>query len=58
MERYTLTIHIGCTITLSLFTAMVAQFADSTNKVGQGFAVFFLFAFVGFYGGSIDAVSW
>ena len=37
---------------------MVARFADSTNKAGQGVAVFFLFSFVGFYGGCIDAVSW
>ncbi|KAK5165368.1 uncharacterized protein LTR77_008897 [Saxophila tyrrhenica] len=49
---------VGCIITLSLFTAMVAEFAESENKVGQGFAVFFLFAFVGFYGGCVDAVSW
>ncbi|KAK3713671.1 hypothetical protein LTR37_008365 [Vermiconidia calcicola] len=49
---------IGCTVCLCLFMAMVAEFATSGNKVGQGFAVFFLFSFVGFYGGCVDAVSW
>lgn len=43
---------------LSCFTALVAEFASTSNKVGQGFAVFFLFAFVTFYGSCVDAVSW
>jgi hypothetical protein len=37
---------------------MVARFAGTDNKTGQGVAVFFLFSFVGFYGGCVDAVSW
>ena len=52
------TSQIGCIVMLSLFTAMVARFAGTENTIGQGFAVFFLFAFVGFYGGCVDAVSW
>lgn len=43
---------------LACFTALVAEFAPTSNKVGQGFAVFFLFAFVTFYGSCVDAVSW
>jgi MFS family permease len=43
---------------LSCFTALVAEFAGTDNKVGQGFAVFFLFAFVTCYGSCVDVVSW
>ena len=43
---------------LTCFAALVADFAGSTNKVGQGFAVFLLFAFVTFYGSCVDVVSW
>lgn len=43
---------------LACFTALVAEFATTSNKIGQGFAVFFLFAFVTFYGSCVDVVSW
>lgn len=49
---------IGCSLSLCGFSAMVAQFAGSANKVGNGFGVFFLYLFVTFYGGSLDASSY
>ena len=45
-------------ICLSLVTAMVASFAGTTNKVGNGFGVLFVFCFIAFYGGGIDVVSY
>lgn len=47
----------GCLIALSLETAMVAKFGGTTNKVGEGFGVLFLFIFVVFYAGCLDACS-
>lgn len=49
---------IGCSLSLCGFTAMVANFVGTTNKVGNGFGVFFLYLFVFFYGGSMDASSY
>ncbi|KAJ5465930.1 general substrate transporter [Penicillium desertorum] len=49
---------IGCSLALSGFTAMVAEFGGTMNKVGNGFGVFFLYLFVTFYGGSLDASSY
>lgn len=37
---------------------MVATFSGTTNRIGNGFGVFFLFLFVFFYGGSMDATSY
>ncbi|KAH0837179.1 hypothetical protein AYO21_08164 [Fonsecaea monophora] len=48
----------GCACSLICFTAMVATFGGTTNQVGNGFGVFFLFLFVFFYGGSMDATSY
>jgi hypothetical protein len=39
---------------MSVETALVARFAGSDNKVGNGFAVLFLFLFVAFYAACID----
>ncbi|KIW78865.1 hypothetical protein Z517_08704 [Fonsecaea pedrosoi CBS 271.37] len=47
----------GCLVMLSCTTAMIACFAGTDNKVGNGFGVFFIFALVGFYGSCIDANS-
>lgn len=49
---------IGCSLSLCGFTAMVAEFVGTSNKVGNGFGVFFLYLFVFFYGGSMDASSY
>lgn len=56
--RIMLTGLIGCSLSLSGFAAMVAQFAGSPNKLGNGFGVFFLYLFVTFYGGTLDASSY
>ncbi|CAH0028729.1 unnamed protein product [Clonostachys rhizophaga] len=48
----------GCAIALSCFTAMVAEFGGTSNRVGNGFGVFFLFLFVFFYGATMDATSY
>src|ERR1700761_7779273 len=37
---------------------MVATFGGTENRVGNGFGVFFLFLFVFFYGGTMDATSY
>ncbi|KAM5344573.1 hypothetical protein ACJ41O_013108 [Fusarium nematophilum] len=37
---------------------MVAEFVSSTSKVGNSFGVFFLYLFVFFYGGTMDASSY
>ncbi|KAL6250231.1 hypothetical protein RBB50_002532 [Rhinocladiella similis] len=48
----------GCACSLICFTAMVATYGGTTNRVGNGFGVFFLFLFVFFYGGTMDATSY
>lgn len=40
-----------------LYTALVAEFANSTNRVGNGFAILALFLFAVFYG-FLDAASY
>lgn len=47
----------GCLVSLALFTAMVAKYGGSSNKVGEAFGVLFLFIFVTFYAGCLDACS-
>ncbi len=37
---------------------MVATYGGTTNRIGNGFGVFFLFLFVLFYGGTMDATSY
>lgn len=49
---------IGCALSISCETAMVAKYGGTSNSVGNGFGVFFLFLFVTFYGGSMDASSY
>ncbi|RFU33599.1 hypothetical protein B7463_g2768, partial [Scytalidium lignicola] len=48
----------GDLVSLTLFTVMVAKYSGSTNKVGEGFGVFFLFLFVLFYASCLDACSY
>jgi hypothetical protein len=43
---------------LVCFTAMVAKFGGTNNKVGNGFGVLFLYLYVTFYDSCIDAVSY
>lgn len=49
---------ICCSLSLCGFTAMVAQFVGTSNAIGNGFGVFFLYLFVFFYGGTMDASSY
>jgi MFS family permease len=49
---------IGCVGSVICYTAMIAEYSGTTNLVGNGFGVFFLFLFVTFYGGCLDATSY
>ncbi|OAP57937.1 hypothetical protein AYL99_08675 [Fonsecaea erecta] len=49
---------VGCIVVLSVYTALVAEFANSQNRVGNGFAILCLFLFAVFYGGALDASSY
>ncbi|CRG89086.1 Quinate permease [Talaromyces islandicus] len=49
---------IGCIVAVSCEAAMVSQISGTSNKVGSGFGVFFLFLFVTFYGGGLDATTY
>lgn len=51
-------LQIGCACSLTCFTAMVATYGGTDNRVGNGMGVFFLFLFVVFYGGCMDATSY
>ncbi|UPK95564.1 hypothetical protein LCI18_006499 [Fusarium solani-melongenae] len=46
---------IGCSLSLCGFTAMVAELVGTTNKIRNGFGVFFLYLFIFFYGDTMDA---
>jgi hypothetical protein len=43
---------------MSCHAALFATYAGTTNKVGNAFAIVFLFLFVFFYGGSLDATTY
>jgi hypothetical protein len=45
-------------ISVSLESAMIAQFAGTSNNAGLGMGVFFSFWFITFYGGGIDVVGY
>ncbi|KAK6371786.1 hypothetical protein LTS17_008609 [Exophiala oligosperma] len=49
---------IGCGVMMIIETAMVANFAGSSNRAGNAMGVLFLYLFVTFYGGSLDAGSY
>ncbi|KAI1613535.1 general substrate transporter [Exophiala viscosa] len=50
--------QIGCAISVAGFTACLARYGGTDNKLGNGFGVFFLYLFVTFFGGSMDASSY
>ncbi|KIX06755.1 uncharacterized protein Z518_04731 [Rhinocladiella mackenziei CBS 650.93] len=50
--------QIGCSISVAGFTACLARYGGTDNKIGNGFGVFFLYLFVTFFGGSMDASSY
>lgn len=43
---------------MTVYTALVASYSGTSNKVGQGVAVAFLYLFVTFYASCVDAVSY
>ena len=45
-------------LSVSLETAMIAQYAGTTNTAGLSMGVFFSFCFISFYGGGIDVVGY
>ncbi|KAK5400812.1 hypothetical protein LTR06_011233 [Exophiala xenobiotica] len=48
----------GCVAMLTLFTALSAKYAGTSNKAGQACAVLFLYLFVTFYASCVDATSY
>jgi MFS family permease len=59
-RRFVLTGCIGIIVCLSGEAAMTAQFVQthSSNQVGLGFGVFFIFAYVVFYSSCLDATMY
>jgi MFS family permease len=49
---------IGCGVMMIIETAMVANYAGTANRTGNAMGVLFLFLYVTFYGGSLDAGSY
>ncbi|KAH7921398.1 general substrate transporter [Leucogyrophana mollusca] len=48
----------GCMLSLSLECAMEARFEGTSDRVGNALGVFFVFTFIFFYAGGIDATSY
>jgi hypothetical protein len=40
----------GCLVTTACLAAMIAEYAGTTNQVGNGFGVFFIFLYLAFQG--------
>ncbi|KAK3646212.1 hypothetical protein LTR56_007171 [Elasticomyces elasticus] len=59
-RRFVFTGCIGIIVCLCGEAAMTAQFVekDSTNRIGLGFGVFFIFAYVCFYSSCLDATMY
>ncbi|MCJ1303989.1 hypothetical protein MMC08_006800 [Hypocenomyce scalaris] len=49
---------IGCMLSVTLESVMIARFAGTTNKAGLGMGVFFSFCFISCYGGGLDVVGY
>lgn len=50
--------QLGSSISLSLYTAMVARYSGTTNRVGCGFGVFFVYLYTTFYGFCLDVTCY
>ncbi|EJU04808.1 general substrate transporter [Dacryopinax primogenitus] len=48
----------GCMLSLACESAMTAQYAGTSNKAGNAWGVVFIFIFIFFYAGGIDATSY
>lgn len=49
---------IGCSMAIICEMAMVAKFSGTSNQIGNGFGVFFLFLYVTIYGLCLDATCY
>lgn len=49
---------VGCACSIIVEAAMVARYAGTNNKVGNGFGVLFIYIFVTFYGGCMDVSTY
>lgn len=49
---------IGTSLSIACETAMVAEYSGTTNRVGNGFGVFFLFLFVTFFATFLDVTEY
>ncbi|EXJ66148.1 uncharacterized protein A1O5_10764 [Cladophialophora psammophila CBS 110553] len=48
----------GSVFALTLYTIMVARYAGTSNRVGCGFGVFFVYLYTTFYGFCLDSTSY
>ncbi len=48
----------GCLVTTACLSAMIAQYAGTTNQVGNGFGVFFIFLYLAFQGTGCDTTMY
>lgn len=51
-------VKAGAILSLTLYTVMVARYAGTTNKVGCGFGVFFVYLYATFYAFTLDSTSY
>ncbi|KAF9889092.1 hypothetical protein FE257_008069 [Aspergillus nanangensis] len=49
---------LGSCISLSLYTAMVARYAGTSNRIGCGFGVLFVYLYTTFYAFCLDVTSY
>ncbi|KAL2832188.1 putative sugar transporter [Aspergillus pseudoustus] len=49
---------LGALVALSLYTAMVARYAGTANRVGCGFGVLFVYLYTTFYGFCLDVTCY
>ena len=48
----------GCLVTTSCLSAMIARYAGTSNQVGNGFGVFFIFLYLAFQGTCCDTTMY
>lgn len=48
----------GCLVTTSCLSAMIATYAGTTNKVGNGFGILFMFLYLAFQGTGCDTTMY
>jgi len=48
----------GCLVTTACLSAMIAKYAGTANKVGNGFGIFFIFLYLAFQGTGCDTTMY